>query len=80
MSFHDDGPDEEWVDDETDDSEAETLFCPSCRGEVYEETQKCPHCGEWITPVYNARGGFKSGWFIAVVLLLILAFLTVYVL
>lgn len=45
-----DEADEEWVDEE-DDSEGELLSCPSCRCEVHEDTQQCPHCGEWITPV-----------------------------
>jgi len=32
------------------DDEVEELACPSCGAMVYEETQQCPHCGDWITP------------------------------
>jgi len=41
-------PQEADLDD--DAADAETLPCPSCGREVYEETQRCPHCGVWVTP------------------------------
>jgi predicted RNA-binding Zn-ribbon protein involved in translation (DUF1610 family) len=66
-----DGPDDAWSDepeagtegdldadrDLTDDEEhaSDTMVCPSCRSNVHEQTEKCPHCGEWITPRYPAR-------------------------
>jgi hypothetical protein len=33
-----------------DDGDAECVPCPSCGAGVYEETQKCPCCGDWIDP------------------------------
>lgn len=49
----DDFLDDEWVED--DDSEDVLLACPSCGQSVHEETQQCPHCGDWIIPVYPSR-------------------------
>jgi len=77
--YDDDNPDGQWVDDSDDDCEAELLFCPRCGKSVYEETQKCPHCGDWITPTYK-NAHTKRGWFLVIVLLLVFAILMVYVL
>lgn len=62
----------EWADD--GESEADLLVCPNCRAEVHEDTQKCPVCGDWITPVYPAEAGRKWIWTIAAGIVL-LAFL-----
>ncbi len=71
MSEYDDYPDEEWVEDEGSDDEDDTLMCPLCREEVHEDTQQCPHCGDWITPVYPGREWRKAVWTIAVVMIII---------
>jgi RNA polymerase subunit RPABC4/transcription elongation factor Spt4 len=65
------GPDEEWVEDEgADDDDAEILQCPSCRYDVHEDTQQCPHCGDWITPVYGESNSKR--WFITIAVVLML--------
>jgi endogenous inhibitor of DNA gyrase (YacG/DUF329 family) len=52
------------------------MMCPACGGVVTEDTQKCPHCGDWITA---AEAGSASPlrsrrWMlIAAVLLMLLA-------
>ena len=56
---HDDLLDEEWIDDEGDD-EDDLLLCPSCRASVHEDTQQCPHCGDWITPIYPGERTMKT--------------------
>ncbi len=59
--FEDD--DDRWWDAEHEDSEnadAELLACPSCGAEVYEETEQCPQCGEWIMPL--AASARSKGW------------------
>ena len=33
-----------------DDGPGEELPCPSCGEPVYEEADRCPHCGDYITP------------------------------
>ena len=68
----DEEADEEWVEDEAADSDADFLSCPSCRQPVHEDTQQCPHCGDWITPV-DPSGRAKRWIWVAVVILLILS-------
>ena len=61
---------------ESDDQSLPEMMCPNCRGAVAEDTQKCPHCGDWITAVDPpSRDGLKRWVFIAVVLLMLLAML-----
>lgn len=61
----DDFPDEpDWEQDpeapqacDLDDAEAdepELVPCPACGQEIYELAERCPQCGEWISP--SARG------------------------
>ncbi len=49
-------------DDWDDDSEAEvdTITCPECGAEVYEEADACPACGYFLLPA--DRLGKNSGW------------------
>lgn len=66
----DDYADEEWVDDEEDTGD-DLLTCPACRQAVHEETQQCPHCGDWIVPV-DTRGRWRrTAWIVAVVLVIL---------
>lgn len=70
-----DGPDEEWVEDEADDDpEADLLLCPSCGARVFDDTEKCPHCGDWIAPEYPSKAG-GSFFLIAIVVLLVIGLL-----
>ena len=68
-----DGDDQEWEAEfgEFQDAEPELLPCPSCGVEVYEETQRCPHCGEWITPLAASARSRSRLWIIAAILALI---------
>ena len=62
-------------DNDLGDNDDETLACPSCRNAVHEDTQKCPHCGDWIIPVEPTSR--KRRFFyvaVAVMLLLVLLF------
>ena len=74
MSWEEDAADEDWVEDEGGDSdENDLLHCPNCHKEVHEDTQQCPYCREWITPV--DRRGTRNRWvWIVAAILLILAF------
>ena len=55
MAPYEDDIDDEYAGYEHDDDLPE-MMCPSCRGTVTEDTQKCPHCGDWITPVEEVGG------------------------
>jgi len=70
MTWDEDYADEEWVDEEEDDDFDELLLCPNCRKDVHEDTQQCPYCGDWITPVYS--GEAKKLWIWKIVAVLIL--------
>lgn len=71
MNRDDFDEDHEWVDDDADDSADDLLVCPNCRADVHEDTQQCPHCGEWITPVYPSEHRWSRVWIVAVILLLL---------
>ena len=74
MAPYEDDIDDEYTDDGYDDDLPE-MMCPSCRGVVTEDTQKCPHCGDWITPVDGASQGWRRWLFVIAVLLMLLAIL-----
>ncbi len=37
--------------DDHDEDEADVLPCPSCGQMVYEDSDQCPYCGDWIIPL-----------------------------
>jgi hypothetical protein len=39
--------DEEWVPEEEDDDD--TTECPHCRERVFEQAERCPNCGWYIS-------------------------------
>jgi len=73
-----DEPGDEWEDDEVsdehdfDDDFSETLPCPECGAEVYEDVEQCPVCGSYITRTTRVFSG-RPGWWIVLGLLGILA-------
>ena len=71
MADYNEYDEEEWVDDE--DSGDDLLACPSCKRAVHEDTQQCPYCNDWITPVAVEPLVKRVVWLVAV-LLLILSF------
>ena len=70
MTSCNDFPDEEWVEDEGD-SEDDLLSCPSCRQAVHEDTQQCPHCGDWITPIATEPLSKRLIWVAAALLVIV---------
>ncbi len=64
-------PDEEWVEDESDDDADDLLSCPSCKQDVHEDTQQCPHCGQWIIPVDSSGRWKNTVWTIAAILVIL---------
>jgi uncharacterized paraquat-inducible protein A len=43
--------DDAWDDDDIDTEEADesTITCDYCREEIHEDSQRCPHCGTYIS-------------------------------
>ena len=56
------------------DDQAETLPCPECGREIYEEAEQCPHCGQYVTFSSHSFQN-KPWWWIALGLLGVLAVL-----
>ena len=72
MTWDDDDADEEWVEDDESEDADDLLECPSCGRQVHQDTQQCPYCGDWITPVYPHYRSKRWAW-AAVAILLILS-------
>ncbi|TWT29240.1 hypothetical protein KOR34_52950 [Posidoniimonas corsicana] len=68
--------DEEPDDDYYDDDEAELVDCPACGAPVYEEAERCPVCGEYITHSTSPWSG-RPTWWVALGLAGILAMIVV---
>lgn len=62
--------------DSDDDILVADMACPECRRPVTIDTQKCPHCGDWITPVYPATEKRRRWLFLLAVALMLLAMLS----
>lgn len=60
----DDWDDDDLVDDEVDDDAVETLPCPHCGAEIYEETERCPVCGEYVTFRTSVWSGRPVWWIV----------------
>jgi len=56
-----------------DDSSSDTLPCPACRMMVYDDTDRCPHCGQWIMPLAGYRSHRKQIWTAIIVFVLVVA-------
>jgi len=61
----------EWepdADEGDDDPEEDQLPCPSCGRMVFDDTDRCPHCGDWIMPVAASSRQRHAIWVVAAVL------------
>jgi len=61
----DDDPDDdaEWSEDPDDsDEDTETVSCPKCGIDVYEDAPQCPLCGEYLTQDRSVWSG-RPVWF-----------------
>jgi len=61
------------------DQDEMTLPCPNCNADVYEDTPRCPNCGEYITGSNRNAFAKRSNWLrnliVIVIALTILSFL-----
>jgi hypothetical protein len=56
--------DDAWEDDSYDDDASDTLPCPHCRREIYEEAERCPHRGHYVSDADSPVA--PKPWLIAV--------------
>lgn len=60
----------DWSDDEldddypesSDDASTDTVRCPQCGAEVYEDAPACPYCGCYLTPDTSVWSGRSAWW------------------
>jgi hypothetical protein len=38
------------------------LPCPSCGRDVYADAERCPSCGDYVTPLAGAAARRKAPW------------------
>jgi len=55
---HDDFAHQSW------DEQTDTMTCPACGAEIYEDAPQCPVCGDYIVPDTSIWTG-KPMWWIA---------------
>ncbi len=82
-NWDDDPDDVDDQDDEVDfiddDESSETVICPECGADVYEDADQCPVCGRFLIPDTHIWSG-KPIWWIALGVLGIIALTAVLVL
>ena len=79
-------PAQDWSDDEDDwdedwtdeDEPADTVLCPNCAAEIYEEAEQCPVCGEYVVHQSGPPWQGKPGWYVALAVLGVIAVLLVF--
>ena len=66
--------DNEYPDEDLEDDDlSETLPCPECGAEVYEDSERCPHCGHYITTGSGSLWAGRPAWWVLLGLLGIVA-------
>lgn len=65
MDYEESDWDDDFDSDEDDnfddeDDASETISCPECGTDIYEDADSCPQCGVYIHHGY--RAGHGSGW------------------
>ena len=68
--------DDEYPDEPADDDLTETVSCPQCGAEVYEDALRCPVCGDYVTHDTSVWSG-RPGWWVLLGLVGILATIAV---
>ncbi len=71
-----DRPLEDWEfpepDEFEDEDDFETLACPSCGADIFEDAEQCPACGDYVVFSDAALSGWPW-WFVALGLIGIVA-------
>ncbi|MGB9626706.1 MAG: zinc ribbon domain-containing protein [Phycisphaerae bacterium] len=71
----DDWSEQEDFDDDSADAESDEYPCPACGRSIYDDAEKCPYCGEWITPPGTAETRSRSWFWPILVALLVVVIL-----
>lgn len=57
----------------TDDPGGDAAYCPRCGAEVYLYANRCPQCGDYITPTLQRKG--RRIWLAIIAIITLAAFL-----
>lgn len=58
----------EYPDEDSDDSSVDTIVCPTCGKDIYEEAVQCPYCGNYVTTNASVWSGRPVWWIVLGVL------------
>ncbi|MEZ6098922.1 MAG: hypothetical protein R3E01_08125 [Pirellulaceae bacterium] len=50
--------------DDADDDDSDTTECGHCRAEIYEDSVRCPICGEYVTSDTSPWRGRPVWWIV----------------
>jgi predicted nucleic acid-binding Zn ribbon protein len=67
----DDGPSDEDIKDLGE--EHQTAACPNCGAEIYDDAEKCPKCGQYVTREFRGSRGPATVALVILVVLLVVA-------
>ena len=57
--------DDEYPDEnDDDDGQSDTVSCPECGAEIYEDSVRCPACGHYVTSGVRSVWSGRSPWWI----------------
>ena len=57
-----DEADDEYPDEFDDDDSADTVACPHCGAEIYEDAVRCPVCEDYVTHDAHGFSGRPFWW------------------
>lgn len=61
---YDDDFDDDFRDEYGDETSADTIPCSNCGTDVYEESEQCPVCGEYIIRGSSVYSGMPGWWIV----------------
>jgi len=56
-----------------DDDEPDTVPCPYCRREIFDDADRCPYCENYLSAEDRPAGPRSGFWAVAMVLALLAA-------
>ncbi len=59
-----DGDDEGFDEADWSDDDVDLVECPSCQTMIYEDSEQCPNCHEYITHSASAWSGRPWWWYV----------------
>jgi hypothetical protein len=78
-------PNDDWDAEEESDAthdgdsdDGDTMPCPHCRREIYDDSERCPHCGEYLGGS-DEPGTGKPLWVVVTVIVVLAAILLTWI-